>query len=74
MILNPFGWKSQGRESQEVRESGASPMPVVLNEAEVDALLAALAGVQWLMAMLLYGAGLRLREVRTRPSCGLLEP
>jgi len=37
-------------------------LPVVLNRAEVDALLSRLDGVPWLMAMLLYGAGLRLRE------------
>jgi integron integrase len=37
-------------------------LPVVLTHAEVAALLAAVKGVRWLMAMLLYGAGLRLRE------------
>ncbi|MCC7487729.1 MAG: integron integrase [Burkholderiales bacterium] len=37
-------------------------MPVVLSEAEVRALLAQLHGGRWLMASLLYGAGLRLRE------------
>ena len=37
-------------------------LPVVLTEAEVRALLAQLHGSRWLMASLLYGAGLRLRE------------
>lgn len=37
-------------------------LPVVLTRAEVRAVLAALDGVPWLVAMLLYGAGLRLRE------------
>jgi integrase len=34
----------------------------VLTRPEVDALLAALDGVSWIMAMLLYGSGLRLME------------
>lgn len=37
-------------------------LPMVLSEAEVRALLAQLEGTKWLMASLLYGAGLRLRE------------
>lgn len=37
-------------------------LPVVLSEAEVRALLSQLEGIKWLMASLLYGAGLRLRE------------
>ena len=37
-------------------------LPVVLSETEVRALLAQLHGMKWLMASLLYGAGLRLRE------------
>ena len=37
-------------------------LPVVLSEAEVRSLLAQLDGTKWLMASLLYGAGLRLRE------------
>jgi integrase len=36
--------------------------PVVLTRGEVAALLAQLKGAQWLMASLLYGAGLRLME------------
>jgi len=37
-------------------------VPVVLTREEVRALLARLEGTKWLMAGLLYGAGLRLRE------------
>jgi integron integrase len=37
-------------------------VPVVLTVAEVKALLARLDGTKWLMAGLLYGSGLRLRE------------
>jgi integrase len=37
-------------------------LPVVLTEAETKALLAQLEGTKWLMASLLYGAGLRLME------------
>ena len=37
-------------------------VPVVLTVDEVRALLARLEGTKWLMASLLYGAGLRLRE------------
>jgi integron integrase len=37
-------------------------LPVVLNREEVAALLAEMDGVTWLLASLLYGAGLRLME------------
>lgn len=37
-------------------------MPSVLSRAEAQRLLARLHGARWLMASLLYGAGLRLRE------------
>lgn len=37
-------------------------LPVVLSREEVAALLAEMTGVTWLMASLLYGAGLRLME------------
>ena len=37
-------------------------LPVVLTRLEVRALLAALDGIAWIMAMLLYGSGLRLME------------
>jgi integron integrase len=37
-------------------------LPVVLTRPEVKALLGALEGIRWIMASLLYGAGLRLLE------------
>jgi integron integrase len=37
-------------------------LPVVLTSAEVQAVLSRLTGTKWLMASLLYGAGLRLSE------------
>jgi len=37
-------------------------LPTVLTVAEIERLLAQLHGPRWLMASLLYGAGLRLRE------------
>jgi integron integrase len=37
-------------------------LPVVLTRPEVKALLGALEGIHWIMASLLYGAGLRLLE------------
>jgi integron integrase len=40
-------------------------MPTVLSGPEVQRLLAAMQGTKWLMASLLYGAGLRLRECLT---------
>jgi integron integrase len=45
-----------------VRAKRPAYLPVVLSRAEVRALLAELAGVPWLVAMLLYGSGLRLSE------------
>jgi len=45
-----------------VRAKRPVRLPVVLSEVEVRALLAELEGTRWLMASLLYGAGLRLRE------------
>ena len=45
-----------------VRAKRPQRLPVVLTRPEVSRLLAALNGVNWIMAMLLYGAGLRLRE------------
>ncbi len=45
-----------------VRAKRPQRMPVVLTRPEVDALLAALDGVPWIMAMVLYGSGLRLME------------
>ena len=37
-------------------------LPVVLTRQEVQALLATLDGVPWILAMVLYGSGLRLME------------
>jgi len=45
-----------------VRAKRPQRVPVVLTRSEVEALLAVLHGVSWLLAMLLYGAGLRLME------------
>ena len=48
-----------------VRAKRPKRLPVVLSGPEVRALLAELKGPQWLMASLLYGAGLRLLEACT---------
>ena len=48
-----------------VRASGPRRVPVVLTGAEVAAVLAKLGGDPWLVAMLLYEAGLRLMEALT---------
>src|SRR5262249_32593571 len=45
-----------------VRAKRPRRLPVVLTRQEVRALLGGLEGADWLMAMLLYGAGLRLME------------
>lgn len=45
-----------------VRAKRPARLPVVLARVEVEALLAQLDGVPWIMAMLLYGGGLRLME------------
>jgi len=45
-----------------VRAKRPVRLPVVLSEAETRRLLSRLEGVKWLMASLLYGAGLRLQE------------
>jgi integron integrase len=44
------------------RSTRPARMPTVLTAREVERLLAAMRGTTWLMASLLYGAGLRLRE------------
>ena len=46
-----------------VRAKRARKLPVVLSRSEVQRLLAQLEGRSWLLASLLYGAGLRLLEV-----------
>jgi len=48
-----------------VRARTPQRLPVVLTRDEVRAVLAHLAGVEWLVAALLYGAGLRLLEALT---------
>lgn len=48
-----------------VRAKRPVRLPVVLGEAEVRRLLEQLDGVPWMMASLLYGAGLRLQECLT---------
>ena len=45
-----------------VRARRPRRLPVVLTRQEVETLLGALDGVPWIMAMLLYGSGLRLME------------
>jgi len=45
-----------------VRAKRPSHLPVVLTQAEVKAILGRLHGAPWLMASLMYGAGLRLLE------------
>ena len=45
-----------------VRARRPAHLPVVLTRREVEALLGRMRGVAWIMAMLLYGTGLRLME------------
>jgi len=45
-----------------VRAKKPRRLPVVLTKEEVKQILTRLSGTPWLMAMLLYGAGLRLME------------
>jgi integrase len=45
-----------------VRAKKPRRLPVILTKDEVKNILARLSGTQWLMSMLLYGAGLRLME------------
>jgi site-specific recombinase XerD len=45
-----------------VRAHRPMRLPVVLSRAEVASLLSQLQGAVWLMASLMYGAGLRLLE------------
>jgi integron integrase len=48
-----------------VRARAPGRLPVVLTREEVGKVLAELSGVPWLVAMLLYGSGLRLMECLT---------
>jgi integrase len=45
-----------------VRAKRSRRLPVVLTKEEVKRVLSGITGTPWLMAMLLYGAGLRLME------------
>ena len=55
-----------------VRAKRSGRLPVVLTRQEVRALLGVLTCPKWLMAMLLYGAGLRLMEcLRLRADMGI---
>jgi integron integrase len=54
-----------GDVSGAVRAHAPRRLPEVLTRDEVRAVLARLAGVEWLVAALLYGAGLRLLEALT---------
>lgn len=47
------------------RATRPARLPTVLTRGEIQRLLSALRGTKWLMASLLYGAGLRLRECLT---------
>ena len=57
VLATPLAWLD-GVE----RAKRPARVPTVLSRAEVSALLAGMTGTKWLMAALLYGAGLRLRE------------
>lgn len=53
-----------------VRAKAPQRLPVVFTRQEVAGVLARLDGTDWLMANLLYGAGLRLMErARLPPPC-----
>ena len=60
VLDTPLAWL-EGLE----RAKRPARVPTVLSVAEVAALLSFLKGSKWLMASLLYGAGLRLRECLT---------
>ena len=63
VISQPLPWLNElERAKRPVR------LPSVLTAAEARALLGHMRGSKWLMASLLYGAGLRLREIG-RASC-----
>jgi len=57
VLAQDFGWLDDV-----VRAKRTTHLPVVLTREEVKAILGVLGGREWLMVMLLYGAGLRLRE------------
>lgn len=57
VLAQDFGWLHDV-----VRAERIPHLPVVLTREEVKAILGALRGRDWLMVMLLYGTGLRLKE------------
>jgi integron integrase len=57
VLAQEFGWLDDV-----VRAKRPRRLPVVLSRQEVRELLSALPGIHWIMANLLYGAGLRLLE------------
>jgi len=57
VLRQDFGWLNDV-----VRAKRTPRLPVVLTREEVKEILRMLRGRDWLMVMLLYGAGLRLRE------------
>jgi len=57
VLAQDFGWLNDM-----VHAKRTPRLPVVLTREAVKAILGALRGREWLMVMLLYGAGLRLRE------------
>jgi site-specific recombinase XerD len=60
VLAEPLAWLD-GVE----RAKRPARVPTVLSTAEIAALLSRMTGTKWLMASLLYGAGLRLRECQT---------
>jgi len=57
VLAQPLPWLDQLE-----RAKRPARMPTVLTRGQVQRLLGAMHGTKWLMASLLYGAGLRLRE------------
>lgn len=53
---------AQRRQTAPARAGKPKRLPVVMTRDEVKAVLASLSGEKWLMASLMYGAGLRLME------------
>ena len=64
MVLALFGGDGTGSEQVDgvVRASKPPRLPVVLTQREMAAVMGRLDGVPWIVASLLYGAGLRLLE------------
>jgi len=60
VLAEPLAWLD-GVE----RAKRPARVPTVLSTAEITALLSRMTGTKWLMANLLYGSGLRLRECLT---------